>query len=145
MLLLNLRANLFPDNTLGPPGVPPPPPAEAKRKAALAILSLIPPFVSRTFFASSDPEEWIVEIEDILDCFSNKQMNKHLVYGIIELILLRLIPELGEKTPKELLVDRIGEEKVLGVEVSEENSAWEDEESEGDARMEAMKYFGDTV
>jgi hypothetical protein len=64
------------------------------------------------------------------------------VYGVIELVLLRLIPELGEKTPRELLVDRIGEEKLLE---SEKSSEWDDGESEGDARMEAMKYFGDTV
>lgn len=80
-----------------------------------------------------------------MDCFGNKAMNKHLIYGIIELVLLRLIPELGMKTPRELLVDRIGEEKALGIQVSEKSSEWDDVESEGDARMEAMKYFGDTV
>ena len=109
------------------------------------MLSLIPPVVARTFFASRDPEEWRAEVEDILDCISNKAMNKHLIYGIIELVLVRLIPELGKKTPRELLIDRIGEEKVLGIQASEKSSVWDDEESEGDARMEAMKYFGDTV
>ena len=72
-------------------------------------------------------------------------MNKHLIYGIIELALVRLVPELAEKTPRELLIDRIGEEKASGTGVSEKSSAWDDEESEGDARREAMKYFGDTV
>lgn len=109
------------------------------------MISLIPPVVARTFFASRDPKEWRAEVEDILDCFSNKAMNKHLSYGIIELVLVRLIPELGKKTPRELLIDRIGEEKVLGIQASEKSSVWDDEESEGDARMEAMKYFGDTV
>jgi hypothetical protein len=144
-IIFNLRASLFPNNTLGLPGQPPPSPAEARIKAASAVLSLLPPFVARTFFASPDPEEWLAEVEDILDCFGNKAMNKHLIYGIIELVLIRLIPELGEKTPRELLVDRIGEEKPLGVQVSEKSSEWDDVESEGDARMEAMKYFGDTV
>ena len=120
-------------------------PGESRHRAALAILGLIPPIVSRTFFASTDPEDWTTEVEDILDCFGNKEMNKHLIYGIIELVLVRMIPELAEKTPRELLIDRIGEEKVLITEVSEKSSAWDDEEGEGDARMEAMKYFGDTV
>ena len=101
--------------------------------------------MARTFLDSPDPEEWLAEVEETLDCFSNKAMNKHLIYGIVELVLVRLIPELGKKTPRELLIERIGEEKVLGTHVSEKSSVWDDEESEGDARMEAMKYFGDTV
>ncbi|KAI0383078.1 PXA domain-containing protein [Hypomontagnella monticulosa] len=48
------------------------------------------------------------EIETgILDVFSDPYCNKHLVYGILELILVRLMPELTEKGVIELWEERI--------------------------------------
>lgn len=41
----------------------------------------------------------ITEIEtDILDAFSDAYCNKHLMYSALELVLVRLIPELAEKS-----------------------------------------------
>jgi radical SAM superfamily enzyme YgiQ (UPF0313 family) len=53
-------------------------------------------------------EEILEEIErGILDVFSDAYCNKHLVYGMLELILVRLLPELTEKGVLELWAERI--------------------------------------
>lgn len=50
----------------------------------------------------------ITEIEsDILDVFSDAYCNKHVMYGALELILVRLIPELAEKGVMELWEERL--------------------------------------
>ena len=56
----------------------------------------------------TDDEEILVEIErGILDVFSDAYCNRHLVYGILELILVRLLPELTEKGVLELWAERL--------------------------------------
>ena len=112
-LLLNLRIALFPGNARGPPAPEPPSDEERlqiRRRCAEAILSLIPPVVSRVYFSvNSDKdgdEEMVHEVEDILDVFGNAYMNKHLVYNILELVIVRLVPEMGDLTPSELLSER---------------------------------------
>ncbi|KAI8966851.1 PXA domain-containing protein [Daldinia sp. FL1419] len=55
-----------------------------------------------------DENRMLSEIETgILDVFSDPYCNKHLVYGILELILVRLMPELTEKGVIELWEDRL--------------------------------------
>ena len=39
-------------------------------------------------------------------------MNKHLGYRMLELVLVRVLPELGEKTVKELMEMRLGAQDV---------------------------------
>ncbi|AEO57702.1 hypothetical protein MYCTH_49020 [Thermothelomyces thermophilus ATCC 42464] len=57
---------------------------------------------------NDDDEEILTEIEQcILDVFSDAYCNKHLVYGVLELILVRLLPELTEKVTLELWKERI--------------------------------------
>lgn len=48
----------------------------------------------------------IRQVEEILDVFGDAYLNKHLVYNILELVIVRLVPELGESTPSELLSER---------------------------------------
>ncbi|KAH6636578.1 hypothetical protein F5144DRAFT_185473 [Chaetomium tenue] len=56
----------------------------------------------------TDDEEILVEIErGILDVFSDAYCNRHLVYAILELILVRLLPELTEKGVLELWAERL--------------------------------------
>ena len=43
---------------------------------------------------------------DILDLFADEYCNKHLVYGIIETVLVRLLPELAERSVRDLFEDR---------------------------------------
>ena len=54
-------------------------------------------------------EEMIMEIESVLDVFGDSYCNKHLVFGIIELCIVRIIPEIGEKGVADLLDARLGE------------------------------------
>ena len=51
----------------------------------------------------------INEVEAILDVFSDSYCNKHLTYGILELVLVRLVPEIGKKGVQELMEERLGE------------------------------------
>ncbi|KAH6653909.1 hypothetical protein BKA67DRAFT_264129 [Truncatella angustata] len=60
--------------------------------------------------STSDEEEdrILSEIETgILDLFSDAYCNKHLVYGMLELILVRLMPELADKGIIELWEERL--------------------------------------
>ncbi|KAK7751614.1 hypothetical protein SLS62_006440 [Diatrype stigma] len=55
-----------------------------------------------------EEERILSEIESgILDVFSDAYCNKHLVYGVLELILVRLMPELAEKGIVELWKERL--------------------------------------
>jgi hypothetical protein len=56
--------------------------------------------------ADDEDEEMIAQLEDILDVFGNTYMNKHLVYNILELVVVRLVPEVEGSTPGELLCER---------------------------------------
>ncbi len=101
---------------MGPPA-PPPPSAEEARlirsKAASDILSLVPRPVARKFFAVSgandeeNQESMRAQIEESMLCWTDDaELNKHLIYSILDLILLRLVPEMQGKTPIELLAER---------------------------------------
>jgi len=46
-------------------------------------------------------------MEDVLDGFEDSYCNKHLLYGVVELIIVRLIPEMAEKGVEELLQERL--------------------------------------
>jgi hypothetical protein len=47
------------------------------------------------------------EVEEVLNTFGDSYCNKHLLYGVVELIIVRLIPELAEKGVEELLEERL--------------------------------------
>ncbi|KAF1938571.1 hypothetical protein EJ02DRAFT_457758 [Clathrospora elynae] len=109
MVLRTLRATLFPNNALGPPRqIPSDEDAKAiKHRCAATLLNLLPPKLAAAFFASYDRDTQIRQIEDNLSCLDDTYLNKHLIFQIVELIILRLFPELGERGVKELLGDRI--------------------------------------
>ena len=58
------------------------------------------------------------EIEAILETVGDRRMNKYLIYGILESIVVKLVPEMLEKTPVQLLAERgvVLEDKVDKVE-----------------------------
>lgn len=107
--LRTLRATLFPNNALGPPReIPTDEEARAiKHRCAATLLDLIPSKVAAGFFANSEREAQIRQIEDTLSCLDDAYLNKHFVFQVVELIVLRLFPELGEQGVKDLLEDRI--------------------------------------
>ncbi|MCJ1432207.1 hypothetical protein MMC27_001563 [Xylographa pallens] len=126
-LLRTLRTALFPANALAPPRAVPSPEEQLaiKHRCAAAILDLIPPVIARRFFATGSPpaalpqsgdgdgdegrQIMLAEIEAVLDVFGDSYMNKHLVFGIVELCVVRLMPEVGERSVRELMEARLGE------------------------------------
>ncbi|KAF9636822.1 hypothetical protein BFW01_g7718 [Lasiodiplodia theobromae] len=135
-LLRTLRTSIFPNNAPGPPRIPPTPDEELaiKRRAARAVLDATPPFVRSRLFGSGsgsravggsggvegndeddeDEEEQGEdavqqrEVERLLDVLGDPYLNKHLIFGIIELIVVRLLPEMGELGVDELMDERLG-------------------------------------
>ncbi|KEF57936.1 uncharacterized protein A1O9_05858, partial [Exophiala aquamarina CBS 119918] len=109
-LLLQVRSILFPNNTLGPPAPPPPSTEERiaiKRKAAADILGLLPNRVAKTLLMHDSEEARVDEIEEeILGWSDDLWLNKYLIYGILELVLCRICPEMRDKLPSELLAER---------------------------------------
>lgn len=58
--------------------------------------------------AADEEERILTEIEmGIIDVFGDAYCNKHLMYSIIELVLVRLMPELAEKGVVELWEERL--------------------------------------
>lgn len=69
----------------------------------------IPPLTSKDSSqdSSADTEDLLEAIEsDLLEPFSDAYCNKHLIYAIIELVLIKLIPELSEQSVSSLMEDR---------------------------------------
>ena len=54
------------------------------------------------------------EIERTLDVFGDKYMNKHLLYAIVELVVVTLVPELAERRVEELMAERLAGLEVEG-------------------------------
>ena len=112
-LLRTLRHTIFPNSTLPPPAPPAPSASETndiKRTCALSVLSLIPTVVCKRFFGGEEKEDWIGEVENELEVWGDEYLNKHLGYAILELIVVRVLPELGEQRVEELLKERLGNE-----------------------------------
>jgi len=111
VLLQAARATLFPNNALGPPRTIPSAEEqlEIQRCCADSILSLIPDTLQSVYFGATavDHLARIAQIQSLLDIFSDAYCNRHLMYAIIELFLIRLMPELGEMGVSELWKERL--------------------------------------
>ncbi len=107
-LLRTARAALFPNNTLAPPRVIPSASEQLaiRRRCAETLLDLIPAKVQDVYFGVG-PERRVTEVEEVLDVFGDSYRNKHLLYGVVELIIVRLMPEMAEKGVEELLAERL--------------------------------------
>ena len=97
-LLQAVRSALFPDNALAAARQTPTSAeiAEIKRGCARAIVGNIPPYISNRYFATNDESVILQDVENTLDLFADSYINRHLVIGITELLVVRLFPELGE-------------------------------------------------
>ncbi|KAL5606728.1 hypothetical protein BROUX41_003122 [Berkeleyomyces rouxiae] len=132
-LIKSIRGSVFPNNVAGKSSLFPPAnqaeEKELRKRTAAALASMMPKWMLKTYFCSgawetflgvegsseisgqdNDPDQRLIrEIDEtILDVFSDEYCNKHLMYAIVELALVRLIPELAEKTVEDLLDDRLG-------------------------------------
>ncbi|KAL9027232.1 MAG: hypothetical protein Q9196_004220 [Gyalolechia fulgens] len=106
-LLAAVRTNLFPRNALPPPAPDPPTAeqrAEMKRQCAEALSALLPWILSRA--AGLSRQDVVTEVESDLDVWSDAYMNKHLAYQILDLVTVRILPEMGEKGVQELMEAR---------------------------------------
>ncbi|KAL1297077.1 hypothetical protein AAFC00_004663 [Neodothiora populina] len=105
-LLLAVRVNLFPNNTLGQGRLPPTNEEvlEIKRRCASAIDKSLPSILRSSLFLSSQDEASIQQqIEEMLDVFGDPYMNKHLMFAITDLLFSRLFPEIQEESIASLL------------------------------------------
>lgn len=117
-LLKIVRATLFPNNAPGPPRRIPDA-AEIiaiRRRCAETIASAVPDVVSFRYFnvrkADEGAHEKVIdEVEEMLGVLGDAYLNKHLMYNLIELFVVRLLPEMGEKGVNELMKERLGDMK----------------------------------
>ncbi|KAG5951722.1 hypothetical protein E4U53_002425 [Claviceps sorghi] len=124
-ILRTLRGSLFPNNAPGTSSLfPPSSDAEfqaLRRRAAAALWTLVPSPVGRVYFGgglraalgkAADPvlqdDAVLDDLEGLLAVVGDRYCNKHLMYSLVELILVRLIPELQESGVEELLQERLG-------------------------------------
>jgi hypothetical protein len=111
-LLRTIRRTLFPNNTFRPSAPPlPPTPSERhaiKLRCATAILDAMPPLLRSTYLSEGRREAQMREIEGWLDVLGDAYLNKHLVFAVLELLVVRVMPELAEMGPGELLAERAG-------------------------------------
>ncbi|KAL9123628.1 MAG: hypothetical protein Q9175_008322 [Cornicularia normoerica] len=105
------EATLFPNSSLPAPAPPAPTAGEIdniKRTCALSLLSLLPTTVWKRFFGGEETEDWLGEVEGELDAWGDGYLNKHLGYALLELIVVRVLPEIGEQGVEGLLKERLG-------------------------------------
>ncbi|KAK9243702.1 PXA domain-containing protein [Lipomyces tetrasporus] len=105
------RHTLFPDN--GPMAEPRPYPSEAEKRAILKrvhgnILRVVPVRVRKQVLG----DDALQGVEELLSPFENKFANKHLLYFLFDMVIVKVLPELAQKTPEELKVWRLGEEET---------------------------------
>ncbi len=49
------------------------------------------------------------EVEGELDAWGDRYLNRHLGYRMLELVIVRVVPEVGVKSVSDLLRERIGD------------------------------------
>lgn len=109
-LLKIIRVTLFPNNAPGPqrkiPDVDEV--AAIKRRCAETIVDVVPKPVIARYFGDNSVEE----VEDMLGVLGDAYLNKHLIYNMVELLLVRVLPEMGEQSVGGLMKERLGEGKA---------------------------------
>lgn len=98
-LLQAIRLAIFPDNTLAEARVPPTVEQveEIKRVCAETIVRAVPESVRNRFFATTDFELMRKDVTSTLELFEDQYINKHLIIDAVELLIVRLCPELSEE------------------------------------------------
>jgi len=111
-LLRILRGVLFPNNAPGKSSLAPPSSdaelVALRRRAASALLGLLPTSVAKVYFGKKDGSGMVDDMDGLLMILNDEYCNKHLMYSVLELILVRLMPELSERGVGELWEDRLG-------------------------------------
>ena len=107
-ILRTVRATLFPNNALAAPRQPPSDDEikTIRRSCATSVLCLMPPNLASRYFATQDRDTQLTQVENVLSCLDDAYLNKHLIFQIVELIVLRLFPELGKQSVHGLMEER---------------------------------------
>ncbi|KAJ2374219.1 hypothetical protein H4S02_008612 [Coemansia sp. RSA 2611] len=69
-----------------------------REDAAELVAELLPYVATKFFYGSSEPER-LLAAQRILEPFENRQLNKHLVYSLLDAIVGKIAPELLEARP----------------------------------------------
>ncbi|ROT40399.1 hypothetical protein SODALDRAFT_247356, partial [Sodiomyces alkalinus F11] len=113
VLLRSIRGALFPNNAPGTSTLVAPSSDRQlralRRRCASALWALLPGWLSRLYLSGRLTSLLLggFSLEGILDVFSDEYCNRHLLYGVLELILVRLMPELADKGVADLLDERL--------------------------------------
>ncbi|KAF2403637.1 hypothetical protein EJ06DRAFT_285739 [Trichodelitschia bisporula] len=101
------RGALFPGNAPGPPRKVPTPEEQAAilRRCAEVCAAAMPAPARAVYFGGRDA---VAEIEGMLGVFGDGYLNRHLVFGILERIVVRLAPEVAEQGVGGLMAERVG-------------------------------------
>jgi hypothetical protein len=69
-----------------------------RAECAQNIIAALPPAARRVLFATSDLRDMQRDLErDILDLVGDKYLNQHLLVRIVDLLAVRLFPEIGKQ------------------------------------------------
>ncbi|EME89070.1 uncharacterized protein MYCFIDRAFT_27626, partial [Pseudocercospora fijiensis CIRAD86] len=103
------RVAVFPDNALAPARRPPTSDeiADIRRECAETIVDTTPEVVRASFFATKDRDLMRDDVATELDLLADAYINKHLIVSVIELLVVRLFPELKPVEGGDA-VDRLG-------------------------------------
>jgi hypothetical protein len=69
--------------------------------------------IRRTYMATSEETEQREVVLGWLDVLSDGYCNKHLMFAILELLVVRIMPEVGEKSVEDLRSEKLGSRKPL--------------------------------
>ncbi|KAJ1899305.1 hypothetical protein LPJ66_002196 [Kickxella alabastrina] len=69
---------------------------EMLRRDAAELVAELLPYVATKFFYGQSEEDRLLAAQRILEPFENRQLNKHLVYNILDSIIGKIAPELRE-------------------------------------------------
>jgi len=82
----------------------------AKARCAAALRDAMPPALRKVYLdGGDDAMKQLAVVEMWLDVLADPYLNKHLVFRVVELLVVRLMPEIGEKGVSELLAERLDE------------------------------------
>ena len=86
-----------------PPRIPPTPSesVEIRHQAEFAALNALPDIVRKLLLGTEQQQEK-ENMTELFDLLGRKECNKHLLMFMVDLMVVRLIPELSEMSPKEL-------------------------------------------
>ncbi|KAF4587809.1 PXA domain-containing protein [Ophiocordyceps camponoti-floridani] len=111
--LRTLRSTSSPNPPAGP-STPRPPSTEAeflalRRRAALSLWRMLPwPAAGRLYFSAGDEAEALEQVDGLLAVWGDEYCNRHLVYALVELLVVRVLPELAERGVSDLWRERLG-------------------------------------